>query len=180
MSEKSATGFHSPGYKALRFIMLIFLLGIILWNLGFFGGSSECRYKDRVFDDRFSMTSSFSHIKPIPPSMYMKRDGTLIFSIMKGAAGYPANITNLTVIYLGERCQREVVCPVKEFQDKIKMEPGEVIEVHTHCPDVHKEEGTKVYVYIRTAYEALDAKGRKHSQDEDGLAIFPVSDTLVV
>jgi len=151
-------------------VMLLLLIVLSLWQLGFFVSQkteTRCRYSGIE-------EGSFSSIKPFAESMSMTPDGLVTFSMMNGAGNRPANITDMGVIYLSEGCQKEAICQIQNFQGKIKMEAGEVLEITAHCPDVHQEAGTKVYVYIRMTYEAVDVTNLKYKHTEDKIFFVPV------
>jgi len=116
--------------------------------------------------------SIFYHIIPFEESLHMSTDGTLTFSVMNGA-GSPANITNMEIVYLGKRCQKEAVCQIQNFDGKIKMKTQEVLEITANCPDVYQEVGTEAYTYMRIDYEREKFDEGRMDTGE-GLVVFPV------
>jgi len=103
----------------------------------------------------------------------MMEDGTLTFTLINGVSS-PINITQLEVIYLGQKCQREIICQTEGFNEVIKIEPSEVRKVTAYCPDIHQDAVTDAYIYIRITYETVDAKDEKNIDTRAGLFLFPV------
>jgi len=149
-------------------VIALLLIVLSLWQLGFFGGSYKtdagCLYRDI---ERGGPTK----IRVFSESMSMTPDGIVGFSMMNGVGNNPVNITNMTIIYIGEKCEKEIICQIQNFQGNIEMKKSEVLEITAHCPDVQQNAGTETRIYMEKTYRVI---GYEPTHTEVRIHILPV------
>ena len=141
---------------------LITVVGLFIYVFGQGPPEVECEYKG------LGVSYGSGKIRPLELTMSMKQDGILTFDIL---AGLKVNITNITVIYLGEDCQKEVTCQLNEAQEVINLEQSGVFEVTAHCPGVYQDAGTESHIYMEISYKV---SGYEPTHTWVGILAFPV------